>query len=197
MANIRSAHEIAQEKLSNVGDSTEEERLRWKYFPQGEKLAVIYLDKNLDFNKELAKFDEKAKQYILAGAEKVLMANIDLPKNEIVRKRNDKIINALSQVKLDKQKVKMLINKIQQLFNHYSEQGKQQQKQAYESLKIEFSSKLQQAVEQQLGSVVGGLDMNVENLPQFKEEWQRTLIKMDEQYIKILNEYKHEFKNIE
>ena len=41
--NIRSAREIALEKAESVGEATEEERLQWKYLPQGEKLAARYL----------------------------------------------------------------------------------------------------------------------------------------------------------
>lgn len=197
MADIKSAREIAQEKLNSVSEATEEERLRWEYIPKGEKLAVSYLDKKLDFSVELGKYETRAKKYILIGAEKVLITNIDLPRNETIEKRNEKMINALLELKSNKHNIKEVIDRIQQLFKHYNEQGKQQQKQAYESLKMEFSSKLQQAVEQQLGSVVGGLGMNVENLPQFKEEWQRTVNKMDEQYIKLLNEYKKELQVID
>jgi TusA-related sulfurtransferase len=197
MADIKSAREIAQEKLNSVGETTEEERLRWEYFPRGEKLAVSYLDKKFKFNAELVKYEAKVKRYVIAGAEKVLIANIDLPKNEMVREKNERTMNALLEIKSDKQKAKEVIDKIQQLFNHYGEQGKQQQEQAYESLKTEYSSRMQQAVEQQLGSVVSGLDMNVEKLPQFKEEWQRTLTKMDKQYLQFLIEYKQELKNID
>jgi hypothetical protein len=197
MADIKSAREIAQEKLNGINQATEEERLRWKYFPQGEKLAVSYLERKIEFKTEIAKYEARTKRYVLAGAEKVLIANIDLPKNEIVRGKNEKTISALLEIKSDKQKAKEVIDKIQTLFSHYSEQGKQQQKHAYESLKTQFSSKMKQAVEQQLGSVVGELDMNVENLPQFKEEWQRTLNKMDEQYCQLLGEHKLELKSID
>ncbi|MCJ7768882.1 MAG: hypothetical protein MUO92_00150 [Dehalococcoidales bacterium] len=195
MADIKSAREIAREKLAGIGEANEEERLRWQYIPQGEKLAARYLDKNLDFTVEMAKYEAKAKQYVLAGAEKVLIANIDMPKNELVRNKNERAIDALLEVKSDKKKVKEVIDKIRHIFNHFNEQGKQQRQQAHESLKMQFSSRLQQAVEQQLGSA-GGLEINVENLPQFKEEWQRILAKMDEQYIKLLGEYKQELKSI-
>ncbi len=195
MADIKSASEIARQKLASIGETTEEERLRWQYIPRGEKLAVRYLDKKLDFTAELAKYEAMVRRYVLAGAEKVLIANINLPKNELLRSKNEKVLDALLEVMTDKQKAKEVIDKIRHIFNHFTEQGKQQRQQAYESLKMQFSSRLQQAVKQQIGSV-NGLEINVENLPQFKEEWQRTLAKMDEQYIKLLGEYKQELKDI-
>ena len=47
--NIRSAREIALEKAEQIGEATDEERLQWKYVPQGEELAARYLreDSNL------------------------------------------------------------------------------------------------------------------------------------------------------
>lgn len=195
MADIKSASEIAKQKLTSIGEATEEERLRWKYAPKGEKLAVRYLEKKLDFTTELAKYEKTTKKYVMAGVESVLIANIDLPRNKTIIGKNEKVFDALLEVKSDKQRVKEVIEQIRHVFNHFNEQGEQQRRQAYESLKMQFSSRLQQAVEQQLGSITG-LEINVENLPQFKEEWQRTLIKMDEQYIKLLGEYKQELKSI-
>ena len=39
MDGIKSAREIAEEKVAEMGAPTEEERLRWKYVPEGEVLA--------------------------------------------------------------------------------------------------------------------------------------------------------------
>ena len=47
MTDIKSAHEIAMEKVAKLGEATEEERLRWKYVPEGEKLAASYLKQGL------------------------------------------------------------------------------------------------------------------------------------------------------
>lgn len=40
---IKSAREIAMAKLAALGEATEEERLAWKYRPEGEKLAARYI----------------------------------------------------------------------------------------------------------------------------------------------------------
>jgi len=114
----------------------------------------------------------------------------------VITNKNERVLNILLKVKRNKQKSKEVVDKIRHIINHFSEQGEKQRQQAYESLKKQFSSRLQQAVEQQLGST-GGLEINVENLPQFKEEWQQTQAKMDEQYIKLLGEYKQELKDID
>ena len=61
---------------------------------------------------------------------------------------------------------------------------------------LEFGEKLRQVVQKQLGTV-NGVDMDVEKLPQFQEEWQRTLVELDLQYTKLLDEYKQQLKTID
>jgi hypothetical protein len=36
MSDIKSAREIAMEKAASIGEATAEERLEWKYLPEGE-----------------------------------------------------------------------------------------------------------------------------------------------------------------
>jgi len=43
---IKSAREIAMEKVEKLGEATEEERMEWKFIPQGESLAGKYLGKD-------------------------------------------------------------------------------------------------------------------------------------------------------
>ncbi len=195
MADIKSAREIAQQKTAALGEVTEEERLRWKYIPQGEKLAVKYINKKIDLTAELANYKKEAQKYVIKGAEGVLLANISLPKNDVSKSKNEKAINGLIKLKVDKSAAEAIFGNIKHLFERYTEQGEQQRQQAYQSLKAEFSSRLQQAVEQQLGSAAG-LEINVENLPQFQEEWQRTLAQLDSQYLELLDEYKQQLKGI-
>ena len=50
---IKSALQIAMEKVAKLGEATEEERLRWKHVPDGEKLAARYLKQNLNLLSDL------------------------------------------------------------------------------------------------------------------------------------------------
>jgi len=195
MDEIKSAREIAQEKISSLGEATEEERLRWKYIPEGEKLAVKYLNKRIDLTAELSNYEEKARKYVIKGAESVLLVNISLPKNDLAKGKNEKAMDGLMNLKSNRAAVEAVFDNIRHIFDHYSEQGKQQREQAYKSLETEFKTRLQQTIGQQIG-LAGELDISVENLPQFQEEWQRTLAQLDAQYINLLDEYKQELKGI-
>jgi len=195
MGDIRSAREIAMEKVEKLGEVTDEERLRWKYVPEGEKLAARYIKQNLNLVAELGKYDEKVVRYIKEGASEILIRNINLPKNDLARKNNKRAMEGLKTIKKDKIGVENIFSKMRNIFNHYIEQGEQQRKKAYEQLKAEFAAKVQQAIQQQLGSAVG-LKIDIERQPQFQEEWRKLLAQFDSQYLSLLNEYKQELSAI-
>ena len=192
---IKSAREIAMEKVAELGEVTEEERLRWKYVPEGEKLAVRYLKQNINLATELGNYDEKVVGYVKEGASEILIRNINLPQNDSFRKNNKKAMEGLKTLKKDKIGVENIFSRIRNIFNHYNEQGEQQRRQAYEQLKAEFGAKVQQAMQQQLGTTLG-LKIDIESQPQFQEEWRKLLARLDSQYINLLNEYKQELSAI-
>jgi hypothetical protein len=195
MDDIKSAREIAMEKTKELGEATEGERLKWKYTPQGKELAARYIKQGCNLVEELSKYEEKARGYIITGAEGVLIGNIGLPVNDSARRNNRKVMDGLKTLKSDKVGVENVFSKMRNIFKHYAEQGEQQRRQAYESLKAEFTAKIQQAVQQQLGSTLG-LKIDVDNQPQFQAEWRKVRIQLDSQYITLLNEYKQELKTV-
>jgi len=195
MSDIKSAREIAMEKVEKLGEVTEEERLRWKYVPEGEKLAARYLNKNLNLATELGKCDEKVVSYIKEGISEILIRNINLPQSEAIRKNNKKAMDGLKSLKNDKIGIENIFSRIRNIFTHYTEQGEQQRKQSYKQLKAEFSAKVQQAMQQQLGTTAG-LNIDIESQPQFQEEWRKLLVQLDSQYINLLKEYKQELSAI-
>ncbi len=191
MGDIKSAAEIAMEKAEKLGKATDEERLKWKYVPEGERLAARYLKEHCNLVAELGQYEENIKKYVIEGASEILIRNIALPKDSSAERTNRRVMDGLKNLKSDKVSVENVYSKIRRIFNHYLEQGKQQKKQAYESLKAEFEVKLQQALQQQLGPLVG-IKINVETQPQFQEEWRKVQAQLDSQYLTLLSEYKEE-----
>lgn len=195
MGDIKSAREIAMEKIDKLGEPTEEERLRWKYIPRGEELAGKYLKEDVNLQAELGKHPENVRKYVMEGTAQILIRNINLPKNDVIKKNNRKAMDGLKTLKKDKVSVENVYSKIRNIFNHYGQEGEQQRKQAYESLKSEYEDKMQQAIQQQLGTFVPA-KIDVERQPQFNQEWRKILIQMDSQYMTLLNEYKQELMEI-
>ena len=195
MADIRSAYEIAMEKINKIESATPEERLKWKYIPKGEELAGKYIKDDINLTAELAKYGEQERKYVEHGISSILIRNIDLPKNDAVKKNNKKVMDGLTTVKKDKKALENVFSKIRYIFNHYAEQGEAQKKAAYEQVKEEFSMKLQQALAQQ-GSNARINSIDIERQPQFQEEWRKMLIRLDAQYMQHISEYKHELQAI-
>ncbi len=195
MADIKSAREIAAEKVARLGGVTEEERLKWKYTPEGEKLAVKCFKENCNLTAELGRYEEKAQKYVTDGAADILVRNISLPKNEAARRNTKKAMDSLKVIKKDKVAVENVFSSLRRLFDHYVGQGEQQRKHAYESLKTDFTDRIQQAAQQQLGSH-SRMNIDVESQPQFREEWRKMQAQLDSQYAKLLDEAKQELLRI-
>ena len=189
MGDVKSAYEIAMEKIKEIEPATTEERMKWKFVPKGEELAGKYMKDDVNLVVELSKYNEQEKKYVMQGISSILIRNIDLPKNEAVKKNNRKAMDGIKLIKKDKTAVENVFSKIRYIFNHYAEQGEAQKKEAYEQVKEQFAMKLQQAVRQQTGTNAMA-DVNVEQLPQFQEEWRKTLLRLDSQYVQHLTEYK-------
>ncbi|MFH1775152.1 MAG: hypothetical protein ABH839_00630 [Chloroflexota bacterium] len=195
MDEIKSAREIAMEKIAKLEAATDNERLKWKYAPAGEKLAARYLRENCNLAAELDKYDKKAREYVSAGAAEVLIRAIDLPRSDAARNSNRKAMEGLKALKKDKVAVENVYSNIRRIFAHYAEQGEQQRRQAYEALKGQMAAKIQQAFQQQTG-LPSGIRIDVEKQPQFQEEWRKMQGQMDSAYLTHLAEYKHELANI-
>jgi len=195
MGNIKSALDIAREKIEKLEKATDEERLKWKYVPEGEKLAVKYLKQGCNLVVEMSQYEENIRKYIIEGAADILTRNINLPRDDSARKNNRKAMDGLKNLKSDKVGVENVFSKIRYVFNHYTEQGEQQRKQAYERLKTEVEARVQEKLRQQLVSFVAG-SIDVERQPQFQEEWRRIQAQLDSQYLKHLDEYKQELSAI-
>ena len=195
MGDIKSALEIAMEKVEKLGEATEEERLKWKYVPEGEKLAARYMKQNFNLESELTQYKVSVREYIVEGASEILARNINLPKNDLAKRNNRKAMDGLKSLKNDKVGVENVFSKVRRIFDHYGEQGEQQRKQTYESLKAEFEAKVQQAAQQQLGSLVR-IRVDVEKQPQFQEEWLRLQAQLDSQYLRLLDDYKQELSTL-
>jgi hypothetical protein len=195
MDDIKSALEIAMEKAEKLGKATDEERLKWKYVPEGEKLAAKYIKQDCNLVAELSKYEENVTRYVKEGAVDILVRNINLPRNDLARRNNKRVMDGLKTVKSDKVGVENIYTKLRRIFEYYTETGEQQRKQAYEALKTDFEARMQQAVQQQLGPVPG-IKIDVEREPQFQEELRKIQAQLDSQYIKLLDEYKQELRSV-
>lgn len=195
MGDIRSAREIALDKIKDIEEVTPEDRMRWKLIPEGEKLAQQYLNQKLDLEATLKERTSMETEYLKRGIIPLLISAIDLPKSEESASRNTKVMGGLMLLKNDKESVAGLIGQLQQIFDHYTQVGEQQKQQAYQSFKSKFEQRLRQTMREQQGVDYTG-QMNVEQYPQFQDEWRRNLIQFDRQYINSIERIKQELTEV-
>ena len=88
MDRIKSALEKAMERAEQMEAPTEEERLEWKWVPEGVKLATAFLDSRVELAAEVEKVQQPARRFLLKGIADVLLENLRLPRSEHVFKTN-------------------------------------------------------------------------------------------------------------
>jgi len=195
MDEMKSAYERAMERAEGLGKASEEDLTKWKYLPEGAKLAAKYLRDEFDLASEIGKYEEKVRQNVVQGAQEAFLRNIDLPRNDLAKKKSKKVMEAIKELKRDKVGIENVYTKLRRVFSHYEKEGEQQRRQTYEAVKRDFEAKLMQAAQQQLGTAPPP-KVNVESHPQFQQEWRRVLAQLDSQYLKLLEEYKKEILTI-
>jgi hypothetical protein len=196
MADIKSAWEIAQEKLGKIGEATPEERVRWKYIPEGERLAAQYIKDDTNLAAEINKYNNAGeRKYVKEGVEEVLIRNISLPTTDFAKKNNKRIMDTLKSLKKDKVAVENIYSQMRRIFQHYVSTGEEQRKQAYQQLKMDFAGRLREAMAQQ--GINPETRVDVERQPEFQSEWRKMSARLDEQYIKHLDEFKKQLMAVE
>ncbi len=196
MADIKSAWEIAQEKLGKIGEATPEERVRWKYIPEGERLAAQYIKDDTNLAAEINKYNNAGeRKYVKEGVEEVLIRNISLPTTDFAKKNNKRIMDTLKSLKKDKVAVENIYSQMRRIFQHYASTGEEQRKQAYQQLKVDFAGRLREAMAKQ--GINPETRVDVERQPEFQSEWRKMSARLDEQYIKYLDEFKKQLMAVE
>ncbi|MDI6907997.1 MAG: hypothetical protein QMC81_11010 [Thermoanaerobacterales bacterium] len=189
---IKTALEKALERAAQlkVSDSDLERLAR---VDAGRALAGRFLqDPALDLLRELASQAPDARHDVTAGVEEILLQNIALPVDEQVARTNRRAMEGITAIKRDPESVRIISGELGYLFDYYS----QAYRHSYTNLKEHFEQRLgaaRQMLEQQTGV---RMRMNVERLPEFREEWIRTVGALNTQYESLLKEQKERLKAI-
>ena len=191
MAEIKSAIELALEKAERYGRASKEEMAVSQYQEQGRQLAVNYLKGEGDLDAELKALAPKAQEAALAAAKEVLLRNLSLPRNGETDPRASRAVEGLLLVARDKKAMARLKQELDQMLAQFL----QVRHSAYQQLKSRFAATLgnmQRALEAQYRQKVR---VEVEQLPQFQEEWRRFLGQLHDQFDPMLEDLKARMAN--
>ncbi|MCG0278252.1 MAG: hypothetical protein L5656_06935 [Thermanaeromonas sp.] len=192
MDKVKTALEIALERAKTI-EVDEEKIMELDYLPRGRVLGAQFLS-NKDFNleKELDKFNLKARTYVVKGIEETFLGNLRLPRDEISMDTNRRCMEGLLTIKKNKAALKQVFKEIEMLFQYYARALEQ----AYVNLKEEYAARIAQAG-RSLGKQVVPLRLpNVESLPEFQEEWARFREQLSAQYETLLEEKRQYIRSI-
>lgn len=169
MAEIKSALELALEKAEQYGRASREEMAVAQYQERGRQLAVQYLKGEGDLEAELKKLPAEGQADLRGACKEVLLRNIGLPREQAVDPRQDRALEGLLLVADNKKTMARLQTELEQILQSYL----QVRTNALQQLKARFAAgvgQVQRAMEAQLRQKI---NVEVEQLPQFQEEWRR------------------------
>jgi len=167
LAEIKSALELALEKAERYGRASKEELTRDQYRDQGRQLAVDFLRNGVDLDAALAGLAAAAQPEARTAIKEVLLRNIILPRNGEVDPRMAQALEGLLLVAQDRKAMARQKAELEQILQNFL----QVRHNAFQQLKARFGAgigQMQRAMEAQMRQKV---KLEVEQLPQFQEEW--------------------------
>jgi hypothetical protein len=193
VAEIKSALELALEKAEQYGRATKEDLLQDKYKEQGRQWAVQFLkEEEVDLEKELAALPPEAQPSSRVAMKEVFLRNITLPKEEAIDSRLDKALEGIMVVATNKKAMARLMQEIDQLMQQFL----MARNTALQQLKNSFMQTLgnyTRALEAQLKTKVR---LEVENLPEFQQEWRKFEGNLLDQFEPVLEDRKQQMLNL-
>jgi ElaB/YqjD/DUF883 family membrane-anchored ribosome-binding protein len=186
LAEIKSALELALEKAERYGKASREEMAAAQHQEQGRHLAVKFLNGEGDLEAGLKNLDPQAQDAARIAIKEVFLRNIGLPRNGEADKRLERAVAGLLLVAGSKNNMARLTAELQQLLQQFL----QFRNNAMQQLKARFTQSLpqmQRAMEAKTGQKVR---LEVEQIPQFQEEWRHFHGQLLDQFEPMLEQLK-------
>jgi hypothetical protein len=195
MTRVKSAFERAMERADSLGEPSLEDKLRFKFLPQGERLAARFLKGEGDLEQALKEVETEAMPYLVKGIIEVLIHNVSLAKTTVELETNKRILQGMRLVKSDKNTVDEIASRIEYVCNSFQLYYQQGLDRAYQETKDRFQQQAQEILKMQGGLPHDGV-VNVEAMPEFRQEWARIATGFLTQYQSSLDEQKALLKDI-
>ena len=186
MAEIKSALELALEKAERYGKASPQEMQEVKWQEQARHLAAEFLREKIDLEPELKKLSPEAQTALTKYVKEILLRNINLPREGVTDAANKRAQAGILQVTRDKKAAQRLLQEINQLFTSY-EQVRQN---ALQQLKAQFNAQLDSVRKSLEAQMHRPLNVDVENTPQFQEQWRAFEAQLNQQFEPLLDKHK-------
>ena len=189
MTHIKSAFEKGMERAESLGEPSPEEKLRFKFVPQGERLGAAYLRGKTDIKVALEECSPEARPYLIKGSCQILTHNLRLTHTEAEQQSNERALQGIHLLKTDKNAADEIASRIQNICNIFLLYHKEGLDQVYQETKVKFLQRAQDALKKYTG-LATNVNVNVESMPEFQQECARVVSEFNSRYQGPLEEQK-------
>ena len=190
MAEIKSALELALEKAEQYGRASREEMELAQYQEQGRRLAVEFLKGEGDLEADLKSLPPQTQPAARMAIKEVFLRNLGLPRENEVDPRQDRAVAGLLLAADNRKAMAQLqteLGQILQQFIHFRSNALQQ-------LKGRFAAGVGQMQQSMEAKYRQPMNVDVERLPQFQEEWLRFKGQLQQQFEPVLATLKEKMR---
>ena len=186
MAEIKSALELALEKAERYGKATPQEMQEVKWQEQARQLAAEFLREKIELESELKKLPPDSQSALAKYVKEILLRNITLPREGIVDDANKRAQIGMLQVARDKKTMQRVLQEIDQLYKSYA----QVRQNALQQVKAQFNAQLDNVRKSLEAQMQRPLNVDVEQTPQFQEQWRNFEAQLNQQFEPLLDKHK-------
>jgi hypothetical protein len=190
LAEIKSALELALEKAEQYGRASKEEMALAQYQEQGRRLAVQFLKGEGDLAANLEGLPPQTQPAARLAVKEVFLRNLGLPRENAVDPRQDRAMEGLLLAADNRQAMAHLQTELEQVLQQYLHFRSN----ALQQLKARFAAgmgQMQKAMEAQNRQP---MNLDVERLPQFQEEWLRFKGQLQQQFDPVMANLKERMR---
>ena len=190
MNRMKSAFERAMERAMELEEPDEKQKLEWELAPKGRRLAGSFLKGQGAPFTTIENESPDRRVYLVKGMMEALVSNLQLPKNDAANYTNAKVMEGIQRLLTGKPGVKELLERVKYVTDQYRQFGIPQREQAYAQLKAQFEAQVMGAMSRQMGQQAQGMQVNVETMPEFQQQWLSVSSQMDAQYEQHLDDFR-------
>ena len=187
---MKSAFERAMERAMELEEPDEKQKLEWELAPKGRRLAGSFLKGQGAPFTTIESESTDRRIYLVKGMMEALVSNLQLPKNDAANFTNAKVMEGIQRLLTGKPGVKELLERVKYVTDQYRQFGIPQREQAYAQLKAQFEAQVMGAMSRQMGQQAQGMQVNVETMPEFQQQWLSVSSQMDVQYEQHLDDFR-------
>lgn len=190
MADIKSALELALEKAEQYGRASREEMELAQYQEQGRRLAVQFLKGEGDLEADLKGLPPQIQPAARMAIKEVFLRNLGLPRENAVDPRQDRAVEGLLRVAENPKAMATLQTELGQILQQYLHFRSN----ALQQLKARFAASVGQMQQNMEAKYRQPMNVDVERIPQFQEEWLRFKGQLQQQFEPVLANLKEKMR---